>query len=696
MEKNTNIIIFIVVVFVVVGGFFFLKNYPGSVTPIEVNKDGEYTCPPETSCWVSPVLNCTTSSKEQKVYLRCGDTWFAYDPTKTASTLTYYGRVGGTTHTQVSSSTFVATCPDGSSIYKFGETYFYKQTSGTNYGVMSAPNSILVQKAPLSGYSELYEVADAYSCSGVVTINGIQRDVISKSDYKKFVYSPSQPYQLNPGDKFNFVTPTGYSKWRIIPTETAPDYKCDTPVGAVSSGSKYCDGNKLMKCTWDLAAGVGVVSLDTDCTLTGRTCDVIGLYCKSPEQKCDTSIGRVDAGTSFCEQDSLVTCKWDTTQNKGVTDVRNCASENKVCDSITKICKAPYTATLYINGVEWKSETNPGTIDVTAGSEIEVKLVVDDVDKTTKRTTKAEISNGDYDTDISNLAVKIIKVNAPLETGFSTLTVTMIHPKGNFVRSIEIHTVSNIDVSLTTDNPIQYDDALVQVKVNTMSDGQSIYVDDFEYEAKFRNQVVTATTKTQLQKGIYLLKFDVKGSGTLRVRARALLSSSANLWTQWSDYKDVNVVQSSITINDDFVMDVDTGSHLNRFSVTNDRGELVDVTSKTVIINKPLSPNTDREIKPINRDSVGRYSFNYNFDEGGLYTVKISASSPTYGPTQLNNGLGVNINIKSKSGEEIPENPDEPDIPDEETAEPSLMPYIIGFVLIVAVGFGAFKLFKRK
>lgn len=222
--------------------------------------------------------------------------------------------------------------------------------------------------------------------------------------------------------------------------------------------------------------------------------------------------------------------------------------------------------------------------------------------------------------------------------GYYTLRITFNHQDGNYKKEYSIQVTDSLAVSLKADNPIQFDTNPIEVTLTAYKSGSLKDLKDYSLDATFNGQTVYVQTKEHPSLGTYLLKYNLKGDGILRIRAKG--QDETGLWTDYTEYYEVTVKKSTILFTTNFVTDVCTGSHTNKFETKDSSGNYVDTTN-IVIIQKPLGGSDTLTASGSN----GKYEFNYNFADGGLYIAKITSTNSQLGSSQLNNGGGQTINI---------------------------------------------------
>jgi len=232
----------------------------------------------------------------------------------------------------------------------------------------------------------------------------------------------------------------------------------------------------------------------------------------------------------------------------------------------------------------------------------------------------------------------------PPEVGDYQLIISFPHASGSYEKTYDLLVAEPLTLILDVNKPVQYTNAPVSVFLKSYKSGEVKDVTNYEIEAYFNQQPIQKDYLTVVHPstGILELRFTgFTGDGNLKVRARG--TDEMGAWTAWTEYKSVSIKKASIMFKTEFVNDVCTGTYTNKFTTAGPQGDLIDV-AVTLIIDKPLGGKTDQ---PNVKGSDGQYSFTYNFEEGGLYTVRITASTPSYGGAQLNGGSGQTINVLS-------------------------------------------------
>lgn len=313
-----------------------------------------------------------------------------------------------------------------------------------------------------------------------------------------------------------------------------------------------------------------------------------------------------------------------------------CSPANYVYNEESQKCVPPYTVNVnlekpvistsekFIIDFELKDTENNANIPVTA----EIKR------GTTVISTKTQLTGNTYLT----LGKTQFTLDAPA-VGYYELTISFSSNEGDFSKEYAVQVTENLNVIVTADNPIQFDSSPIVVYLKSFKSGSAKQLSDFEVDAVYNgvNQYIYLVEDTNV--GVKKITFSgLKGDGTLRVRARG--QDDSGLWTEWTEYFDVVVKKATILFTTDFPSDECIGSQTLKFETKDSIGNLAE-TQNQIQIDKPLGGND----YPTVSGSGGKYSFTYNFAEGGLYTVRITSTSPTLGTAQLGTGQGEKVNV---------------------------------------------------
>ncbi len=544
------------------------------------------SCPDGYSCDAKPIMVCDEPTGEQpQVVLRCGTGWISWDVNQDDK-LDLFEE----TTTRISGGiTTIRTCPNGIQ---------WAKTVNDEYGVRYASNSIIVYKQiksvpsnkqsriiniPLIGF-ELNEVI-----SGNINQYDCAKDVF-KNNVKidTITYVNSKPTNSYAPRTYSFIGGDIF-RW---------------------SGQSYWETTKLSSNT------------------------------------CDSDIGELNAGVVLCDDNKLYRCSAPLFGGNAVLETIDCSVQELVCSETTNSCEEPYTVEVKINGVVVDGKI----IQVLAGVDIPIMFSLDEPNPQRRNVIVSLLKGNEIlyaISDDSSKAVKNIVIQAPSQTGYFDLIISMAHPEGNYERITTIQSITPVESSVSSPNPIQFDNQAIVTKMNTYQSGVKVPVFDYQWDATFRNQQINPTTTRNPSRGLYEAYFQLNGEGTLRVRAKAQYEQNG-AWGDWSNYYEVQVKEASINILPNFKTDIVAGTYTFEFETKDTTGKLVS-TSNSIMLESQEGQSSlfAREI------GTGKYNFDVNFPTGGLYYIKITSTSTSLGSSQLNNGLGVPINIFSIGSDPI-------------------------------------------
>ena len=551
---------------------------------LPINAITGLSCPDGYSCDAKPIMVCNEPTGEQpQVILRCGTGWIAWDVNQDDK-LDLFEE----TTTRISGGiTTIRTCPNGIE---------WAKSVNNEYGVRYTSSAMIMYKqinpvpdnklsriinTPLIGF-ELNEVI-----SGNINQYDCAKDVF-KNNVKidTITYVNSKPTDSYAPRTYSFIGGDIF-RW---------------------SGQAYWETTKLSSNT------------------------------------CNSDIGELDSGTVLCDANKLYRCTTPLFGGDAVFETIDCGARGLVCSETTNSCEEPYTVEVKINGVSVDGKI----IQVLAGVDIPIVFSLDEPDPQ-RRNVIVSLMKGNevlYSiSDDSSRTVKNIVIQAPSQTGYYDLVIFMPHPDGDYERTTTIQTITSVEASVSSPNPIQYDNQAIVTKMNTYQSGVKVPVFDYQWDATFRNMPINPTTTRNPSRGLYEAYFQLSGEGTLRVRAKAQYEQNG-AWSDWSNYYEVQVKEASISILPDFKTDIVAGSYTFEFETKDSTGVLTSTTN-TIMLESQESTITlyAREI------STGKYNFDVNFPTGGLYYLKITSMNPSLGSTQLNNGLGLPVNIFSSGSD---------------------------------------------
>jgi hypothetical protein len=624
----------------VAGVAVFTPVFRNTAVTSTVNGAGGISCPEGYACTAKPILSCTTSNgNTPKVVLRCGanQDWFSID-TDEDGDLDFYTKctsfcsVGGTTTT-------VATCPN--------EVQVQKRVSDGKYGMIIngrwteyklGQNTLYTQLAPLEGF-ESKEVISGntaqYVCSQDVFINNLKVDTISYSGATPITSYTPKTYDVAEGKVFKWNGDVMFSQSKMV-----INYCKTTQWGNIPTGTARCDGNTLYKCSTPTLGGDAVLTTDP---CTGRKCVESSPTVASCQydQICASNIGNLQAGQKKCNYNILYECTSTGLSTAPKLTTTDCAALDKVCTADLK-CDVPYTTSVKING-----ESPTSIVQILSGKTIDVSFTVTE-SVVQRRNVIVTLYKGTTPlvslSDDSAKATKVISLPSQ-PAGYYDLKIVMQHPDMNFDKTYTIQIVQGVSATVSSPNPIQFDNEPIQLKLETFQGGVRVPVTDYEWDATFRNSAVQTATTRNPSLGIYEAYFNLKDEGVLRARARVQYEQNG-AWSDYSDYYEVTVKKTTVTIIPEFRTDIVLGTYTFKFQTKDSTGKLVS-TSNIISLESSsgTQPLSVRETTP------GSYEFDVNFPSGGLYYIKVTSTATNIGSTQLNNGNGQPINVFKSDNE---------------------------------------------
>lgn len=412
-----------------------------------------------------------------------------------------------------------------------------------------------------------------------------------------------------------------------------------------------------------------------------KSCNVGAVYINNNEVSASEQIYYLKAGETFKHNAEF---NWEVTEPYSVSNIK-----------INNIVYKPALTADYTPGND--------IIQVESGQKINIEFSLLNDDPVAVRNVYVYLDDNRKDSILTTNPLKLLSFNAPSTAKYYNMQIEVEHPDGNKIFYYTIQVLDPITVEVTTSNPVQYDSDNIQLKINTKINGLSKDIATGtlpELQASFNNIPVSNPTIKRESIGLYSVLYNIKGEGTLRVRARAYITKDIKtglpFWSDWSTYKDITVKQSSIIIIPSLINNVNTGVYVSTFRTTNSVGAALDTRPSVTIID---TTGKETEVE-VTKTGTGMYSFSYNFANGGLYTAKITANTLETGDVQLNNGDGEPITIISTGGTTPP--------PEDDTgngvitggttpsSEPNYTLYIIVFLILIVLGIIVFFIFKKK
>jgi hypothetical protein len=468
------------------------------------------------------------------------------------------------------------------------------------------------------------------------------------------------------------------------PTQAGCFYpqKCiGTPIGDMNLGQRACiNGNtQSIYCTTDSTGKPTPIT--TSCQVD-QPCISSTNLCTYPQYCTFSGYGNLNVNTKACLGTILLSCTGNS-NSKPSRMSTDCAASGQKCSSADLACENPYTVSVSINGITDPASTS--AISIGGGTQLTVLYKMAE-NIYTRRDLRVTLMDEAETTTISSVTKNdftnqqlSIQIATPTSPGYYHLKVYMQHPDGDVSKTYLIHTTSPLAVTVASDNPDQFDNKDILVYALITQGGSSITPANYEFSATFNGQTVNYIgSPDHPTTGKYVVHYQVKGTGSLRVRARAINTGDAD-WGAWSDYYEINVHQAIISIVSDFKTDIDPGSYTFTFQTKDSGNNLVETSN---IVTYGTSGNAALDNKPLSvSGSGGSYSFQVTFDTGTVYYIYVSSHSNTLGDVQLNGGHGVPVNVY-KHGTP--------------NTQPNYLLY--GIVAIVILGFGAvmYFVFRKK
>ncbi len=620
MKKPASITILILSSILLIGGGIYLAffNTPQSIIPSQCTVStggtttGSFSCPSDSSCIATVKLDCNTQISAPKVIFRTNGNWIAWDYDSDGD-LDCYSINSNPSPTCNIPFTNKILLPQlspiarGKFLYGSSSTVFTKKTEvETNYcaGIRYLSGTGCNTAVSPQG-SEYYEItsgsANSYQCSQSVT--GSKTKLIS--------YSGSVPgftkesFALSSGQKINWVGDIEYTISKAKTSECTKNVK-------VTSNTYYL-------CITD-SNGCGII----DRTQT-QSCGTLlfnentGL-CETPTS-CIASNGQIiQKGNTLCTSESVL--------EKCITPptiTKETASSGKVCRD-GKIVDA-YTVS-----------TSLSSLVLSTSDKLKVEFVSDLTSKditatiyqssTVIQTKTQQTSSGKTTFTFDTLSV-----------GYYTVKISFSDTHGDYEKTYDFQVTESLTVVLDAKSLTQFNNLPIEVMLKSYKSGNFKDLSDKQIEATFNGIAVSPETIEHPSLGLLVYYYNLKnkGDGNLRVRARG--QDETGLWTDWTEYFQIEVKKASILISTEFINDKCTGTLENKFFTKDSQGNYIN-TNNIVKIDKPLGGSDTVSTTGTN----GKYSFSYNFLEGGLYIVRITSSNEL-GSSQLNAGQGQTINI---------------------------------------------------
>lgn len=394
---------------------------------------------------------------------------------------------------------------------------------------------------------------------------------------------------------------------------------------------------------------------------------------KTIQSECTKNIAGSDPHTYYvCKMDSNGCGELSSTPNA-------CVPVSYVFDEDQQKCVEPFTVNVDIeNTVISKSgEFNIDfkLSDTTDNKNIDVKVEI--LKNSQVYSTKTQKTGG----SVLNAGETSFTLPAP-PIGFYKIRISFTNIQGSYEEDFDVQVVGGINVYMDAVSTVQFDNVPVEVMIKSDVSGVSKDLKDFEAKALFNGVSVTPSVVEHPSLGILKLKYDVSGDGILRVSARGQDENS--YWTEFTNPIEITVKKSTIAFTTNFKTDVCAGSITQSFETKDSTGNYVD-TSNIVTINKPLGGS---DTPPVTGKD-GKYSFTYNYVDGGLYIIRIDSTSSELGNSQLNGGQGQQVSILVGQGCSS-------SIGGTTSGGSNALLYVILGVMVLVIGLVVFFVFKKK
>jgi hypothetical protein len=586
MNKKTGVliisIVMILILSMIIGGIFYFFN-----APIEsAVASGEFTCPAGNTCTVTPILDCTNPSGSEPVVLaRTDDT----DYSNGWLVYRYNGEL-------------ISYTTNGGNLY--GHTFQWF-TSKQNITLPSQPYNrnafiendgsiiYIVEKIATYNYPAYYMYTRNYggNTNSHPLSSCVVLEICSGTTNK---YSCSKEIKIDGNSK-------GFLTWeKEIPT---PDTGIFGTEYSLTGGQKISFNGRI-------SYTISTVQLTTCISSNGTVLNIGQKICRDNYalENCDNVNNKPTLTTTEIIPPQI--CR-----NGGIVDAYH------VETTLSKLVLSK-SDTLSIDFALKDTPTNKN-IDITATILKNNQFVTSKIQKT----GNTYLNAGKTSFTFSDLPI-----------GYYTLRISFSHPDGDYQKEYNIQVTEDLAVVLTTADQIQFDSKDIEVNLNSFKSGQAKDLSNFDLEASFNGNKVYTYTTEHPSLGILKFKFPLKGDGTLRVRVRG--NDETGLWTDWTDYFEITVKKASIIITSDFQTDKCIGSLTQNFETKDSLSNFVE-TQNQVTIDKPLGGTDTASVSGSN----GKYSFTYNYVNGGIYTIRITSTNAKLGSSQLNSGQGQIVNI---------------------------------------------------
>lgn len=598
-----------------------------------------FICPSDaSSCIATITLSCSTQVSGQQVVFRGSSQTGVpmtiavdsnYDGSLEAwSRGTSYGSCSGTPSRAYEVLTYL---PEP---YQSNYAYVYngkvavcdvQDGKGLYYGlggqISTSINPIEGESCDFSqGFIRCLGSINAYQCSQDVT----------GSVSKTITYSGANPgskieqITLTPNQKINWI---GAIDYEIKRTEQS---ECTKNMPVSGTNDKYYE------CVAD-NNGCGVLStIQKSCS--PNLFDATTGTCQIPTT-CKASNGQIlNKGQTVCiNKYTLEKCSTGSPPSISTQEV---TQEGYICEG--GVIKPAYTLDIKINGLSSSS------VVAETGAKIKIDVIMFGTANNKRIPVTASIdgtaiSQTRYTGDTSLTAGKVsLELDSPGE-GYHNIKIFIDHPDADYLKIYELRVTSGLNLNLYTDNPTQYDNEYVELRLDAYKAGENKRLTDYQYEAYFNNNRIYADVVEPSGKNLIFL-FRVKGDGILRMRAKG--TDETGITTDWTSFKEINVKETTISINTNFQSGICPGTVQNTFTTTDNVGNLID-TQNSILIESPLGGKTTL-ISPT-KISTGEYKFTYTFTDAGLYTIKLTSTS-NYGVFELGDGLGEPVTILANCG----------------------------------------------
>lgn len=647
MKKSLKILFIFLGIILLLGiiiGIYFAFGIKQSVI------QGGYSCPSDKICTVTPILKCTTEQINQKVILRTNSpNWNQESFGNTGTMIAFDSSGSGSLLGYVLSSTQSSCLKNSVGSINFfkdkniGIDFIYSRSSDiwvcisdTTAKKYIKTTLIPTSQSPTEPYKtnnqEKYS-GSLYSCSREIYINNVKKTTL--------IYSSNSPTPINgiKGDTYTLngedsISSQGNGEFSV--DYTISDKPITTCIASNSQtlniGESICI-NQLTLETCQQTSGNPVII--TNNAVSPQICSngklIYPTTCKASNNQI------INIGDKICidqytqeecikQSGSLYPSIIKTMINRDIIPPQIC-KDGKIGDAYKvdiKLNKQVLSSTdkleidFSLTGTS-NNKNIPITTQILKGSQV--------INTKTQSTGNNIMNEGTTD----------FIFDAP-STGYYTLKISFSHPEGDYSKEYNLQVTEELAVTFTTPNPIQFDINPIEISLNSYKSGSPKELTNFELDAVYNGIKQYQYTTENPSLGILKFKFPLRGDGILRVRSRG--NDESGLWTDWTDYFEVTVKKSTILISTDFKTDECMGTLIQKFETKDSLGNYVE-SQNQITIDKPLG-GTD---SVSSTGSNGKYSFSYNFAEGGLYIVRITSSNSKIGSSQLNSGQGQIINI---------------------------------------------------